>query len=110
MKFFFLEIFLMKFIKFDMFLIIEFSFKVFGCHKKAQQISEHCIFQKRSRSNKSFKIQKMVPKPKKSPKIVELCLKLVKFLVFTQKIQKKIGFGSSEKFCMELAYSKGYLL
>ena len=49
----------------------------------------------------------MVPKPKKSPKIVELCLKLVKFLVFTQKIQKKIGLGSSEKFCMELAqYNK----
>ena len=86
-----------------MFLIIEFSFKVFGCHKKAQQISEHCIFQKCLRSNKSLKIQKMVPKPKKSPKLVELCLKLFKFLVFTQKIQKQIGFGSSEKFRMELA-------
>ena len=70
---------------------------------KAQQISEHCIFQKRLRSKKSLKIKKMVPKLKKSPKIVELCLKLVKFLVFTQKIQKKMGFGSSEKFCMELA-------
>ena len=45
----------------------------------------------------------MVPKPKKSPKIGELCLKLVKFVVFTQKIQKKIAFGSSEKFHMELA-------
>ena len=44
----------------------------------------------------------MVSNPKKSPKIVELCLKLVKFLFFTQKIQKKIGFCSSEKFCMEL--------
>ena len=31
----------------------------------------------------------MVPKPKKSPKIGELCLKLVKFVVFTQKIQRK---------------------
>ena len=86
-----------------MFLIIEFSFKVFGCHKKVQQISEHCISQKRSRSNKSLRIQKLVPKPKKSPKIVELWLKLVKFLVFTQKIQKKIGFVSYEKFRMELA-------
>ena len=95
----------MKFIKFDMFLIIEFSFKVFGCHKKAQQISEHCFSQKRSRSNKSLRIQKMVPKPKKSPKIVELCLKLVKFLVFTQKIQKKIGSVKSEKFHLELANS-----
>ena len=72
-----------------MFLIIEFSFKVFGCHTKAQQTSEHCIFQKRSRSKKSLKSQKMVPKPKKSPKIVELCLKLVKFSFLTQKIQKK---------------------
>ena len=86
-----------------MFLIIEFSFKVFGCHTKAQQISEHCIFQKSSRSKKSLNVQKMVPKPKKSPKIVELCLKLVKFSVFTQKIQKKIAFRSSEKFHMELA-------
>ena len=41
----------------------------------------------------------MVPKPKKSPKIDELCLKLVKFVVFTQKI----AFGSSEKFHLELA-------
>ena len=31
----------------------------------------------------------MVSKPKKSPKIGKLCLKLVKFVVFTQKIQQK---------------------
>ena len=60
-------------------------------------------FSKTFEIKKSLKIQKMVPKPKRSPKIVELCLKLVKFLVFTQKNPKKIGFGSSDKFCMELA-------
>ena len=51
----------------------------------------------------------MVPKHKKSPKIGELCLKLVKFEVFSQKSQKKIAFGSSEKFHLELAgYQKSF--
>ena len=40
-----------------MFLIIEFSFKMFGCQTKAQTISGHCVFQKCSRSNKSLKIE-----------------------------------------------------
>ena len=31
-------------------------------------------------------------------------LKLVKFMVFTQKIPKKIGFVKSEKFHLELAW------
>ena len=77
---------------------------VFRCQIKAQTISEHCVFQKCSRSKKSLKIEKMVPKLRKSLKIGELCLKLVKFMVFTQKIQKKIGFVKSEKFHLELAY------
>ena len=87
-----------------MFLIIEFSFIVFRCQIKAQTISEHCVFQKCSRSKKSLKIEKMVPKLKKSPKIGESCLKLVKFMVFTQKIPQKIGFVKSEKFHLELAW------
>ena len=45
----------------------------------------------------------MGSKPKKSPKIGDLCLKLVKFVVFTQKIPKKISFRRSEKFHLELA-------
>ena len=48
----------MNFIKFDMFLIIEFNFKVFGCQTKAQTISEHCVFQKCSRLKKPLKIEK----------------------------------------------------
>ena len=61
----------MNFIKFNMFLNIEFSFKVFECQTKAQWISEHCTFQKCSRSKKSLKVEKMVPKLKKSLKIGE---------------------------------------
>ena len=64
-------------------MIIEFSFKVFGCQTKAQTISEHKVFQKSSRSKKFVKIEKMVPKLRKSLKIGEYCLKLVTFMVFT---------------------------
>ena len=45
----------------------------------------------------------MVPKLKKSLKIGESCLKEVKFIVFTQKIQNKTGFVKSEKLHLELA-------
>ena len=55
----------MNFIKFDMFLIIEFSFMVFRCQIEAQTISEHCVFQKGSRSEKSLKIEKNGPKTQK---------------------------------------------
>ena len=95
----------MNFRKFNMILIIEFSFKVFGFQMKAQTISEHCVFQKFSRSSKSLKIEKMVSKLKKWLKIGELCLKLVKFVVFTQKIQKKNCLVNFEKFHLELANS-----
>ena len=57
-------IFVMNFIKFNMFLMIDFSFKVFRCQTKAQIISVHCVFQRCLRSKNSLKIEKMVPKLK----------------------------------------------
>ena len=36
----------------------------------------------------------------------ESCFKLVKFMIFTQKIQKKINFVKSEKFHLELAQGR----
>ena len=81
-----------------MFLIIEFSFMVFRCQIKAQTISVHCVFQKGSRSKKSLKIDNMFPKLKKSLKIGESCLELVKFTVFTQKIQKKSSSSNLRNF------------
>ena len=49
-----------------MILIIEFSFKVFKCQTKAQTVSEQCVFQKCSKSNKSLKIEKNGPKTLKN--------------------------------------------
>ena len=91
----------MNFIKFDMCLMIEFSFMVFRCQTKAQTISEHWVFQKcsRSKTKKSLKLKKkMVPKLKKSLKIGQLCLKFVKFMVFTQKSKKKLASSNLRNF------------
>ena len=82
-----------------MFLMIGFSFMVLSCQIKAQTISEHCLFQKCSRSKKSLKIEKMVLQLKKSLKISEHCLKLVKFMVSNKKTIKNQLCQIWEIFC-----------
>ena len=69
---------------------LELSFKVYGCQTKAQWISEHCIFQKCLRYNKSKKSKKKGPKtPKKIPQNRWIGVKTSYICVFHTKNPKK---------------------